>query len=463
MAGHRLHPSILREYDIRGTVGETLHEDDAYAIGRAFGTVLVEAGGKTVCVGYDGRTTSTGLESRLIQGLIESGVDVLRVGLGPTPLLYLAVHHLQADGGVMVTGSHNPKDHNGFKFMLGTRSFFGDEITALGERAAAGAYRDGAGTVSSVDIGAAYLAELTAAYPSADEIVGDPPSVAWDPGNGASGDVVVALTKQLPGRHILINEKIDGSFPAHHPDPTVAENLVQLQQAVAENDCELGIALDGDGDRIGVVDGLGRILWSDQLLALLARPVLEENPGATVIADVKSSRVLFDEVARLGGRPLMWRTGHSLIKSKMAEEKAPLAGEMSGHIFFADHYYGFDDAVYAGVRLLALLARSGKKLAELYDELPGLVNTPELRFPCPDDRKFGVIDELRGRMVAAGADVDDIDGVRVTTPDGWWLVRASNTQAVLVARAEAEDEAALGKLRQAMALALAESGVELPS
>ena len=463
MAGHRLHPTILREYDIRGTVGETLHEDDAYAIGRGFGTVVAEAGGTTVCVGYDGRTTSTGLEARLNQGLTESGVDVWRVGLGPTPLLYFGVHHLQADGGIMVTGSHNPKDHNGFKFMLGTRSFFGDEITALGERAAAGAYRDGAGTVSTVDIGEAYLAELAAAYPPTHEIVGDPPSVAWDPGNGASGDVVVALTKRLPGRHVLLNEKIDGAFPAHHPDPTVAENLVQLQQAVAENDCELGIALDGDGDRIGVVDGLGRILWSDQLLALLARPVLGENPGATVIADVKSSRVLFDEVARLGGRPLMWRTGHSLIKSKMAEEKAPLAGEMSGHIFFADHYYGFDDAVYAGVRLLALLARTGKKLAELHDELPALVNTPELRFPCADDRKIEVINELRGRMVEAGGDVNDIDGVRVTTPDGWWLVRASNTQAVLVARAEADDEVALGKLRQAMASALAESGVELPA
>jgi phosphomannomutase len=274
--------------------------------------------------------------------------------------------------------------------------------------------------------------------------------------------VVTALVKRLPGRHVLINEVIDGTFPAHHPDPTVPENLVQLQQAIADNKCDLGIALDGDGDRIGVIDGQGRILWSDQLVALLARDVLLANPGAPVIADVKSSSALFSEIARLGGRPIMWRTGHSLIKAKMAEEKAPLAGEMSGHIFFADKYYGFDDAVYAGVRLLAHLARTGTSLAALYDELPGLVNTPELRFDCPDDRKFQVIKEIQARLATSGADVDDIDGVRVTTLDGWWLVRASNTQAVLVARAEAKNETGLEALKSEMAAALAASGVELP-
>jgi phosphomannomutase len=456
---HRFNPVILREYDIRGTVGETLFEDDAYAIGRAFGSVVAEAGGKTICVGFDGRTTSPALETRLTQGLSECGLDVLRVGLGPTPLLYFSVHHLAADAGVMVTGSHNPKDHNGFKLMLGTHSFFGADITALGARAEAGDFAGGGGSVADVETTEAYLAELTAAYSGHQD---NPPSVAWDPGNGAAGDVVTALVERLPGRHVLINAVIDGSFPAHHPDPTVPENLVQLQQTIADNGCDLGIALDGDGDRIGVIDGQGRILWSDQLLALLARDVLAANPGAPVIADVKSSAALFDEIARLGGRPIMWNTGHSLIKKKMADEKAPLAGEMSGHIFFADHYYGFDDAVYAGVRLLAHLARTGSTLAALYDELPALVNTPEMRFDCPDDRKFEVIKELRSRLAAAGADVNDIDGVRVTTPDGWWLVRASNTQAVLVARAEAEDEAGLDALRKKLAAALAECGVALP-
>ena len=456
---HRFNPVILREYDIRGTVGETLFEDDAYAIGRSFGSVVAQAGGKTICVGFDGRTTSPGLEARLVQGLSESGLEVLRVGLGPTPLLYFSVHHLAADAGVMVTGSHNPKEHNGFKLVLGTHSFFGADITALGARAEAGAFIHGVGSATEVQTTEAYLAELAAAYSNGQD---NPPAVAWDPGNGAAGDVVTALVERLPGRHVLINEMIDGGFPAHHPDPTVPENLVQLQQAIADNQCDLGIALDGDGDRIGVVDGQGRILWSDQLLALLARDVLAENPGAAVIADVKSSSALFDEIARLGGRPIMWNTGHSLIKKKLADEKAPLAGEMSGHIFFADRYYGFDDAVYAGVRLLAHLARTGKSLAALYDELPGLVNTPEMRFDCPDDRKFEVIKELRSRLAAAGADVIDIDGVRVTTSDGWWLVRASNTQAVLVARAEAADGAGLDALRKKMAEALASCGVALP-
>ena len=458
--GHRFDPVILREYDIRGTVGATLFEDDAYAIGRAFGSVVAESGGKTICVGLDGRTTSSGLEARLVQGLTECGLDVLRVGLGPSPLLYFSVHHLGADAGVMVTGSHNPKEHNGFKLMLGTHSFFGPEITAMGARAEAGGYVDGTGSATDVDTIRAYLAELAAVYTDRSD---NPPSVAWDPGNGSAGDVVTALVKRLPGRHVLINADIDGTFPAHHPDPTMPDNLVQLQQAIADNKCDLGIALDGDGDRIGVIDGLGRILWSDQLLALLARDVLLAHPGAPVIADVKSSSALFSEIARLGGKPIMWRTGHSLIKKKMADEKAPLAGEMSGHIFFADRYYGFDDAVYAGVRLLAHLARTGTSLAALYDELPGLVNTPELRFDCADDRKFDVIKELKARLAASGANVNDIDGVRVTTSDGWWLVRASNTQAVLVARAEAENEMSLTRLKSEMAAALAASGVELPA
>jgi phosphomannomutase len=287
-------------------------------------------------------------------------------------------------------------------------------------------------------------------------------AVAWDAGNGATGEVVQELTGRLPGRHVLLNETIDGNFPAHHPDPTIPENLIQLQQAVAREKCDLGIAFDGDGDRIGVVDGRGRILWGDQLMVVLARDVLTRHPGAPIIADVKASQVLFDEIARLGGQPVMAATGHSLIKAKLAEIGAPLAGEMSGHIFFADGYYGFDDAVYVAVRLLNVLDRSTENLAELRDRLPVVVNTPELRFPCDETRKFEVVREVRERLQAAAASLTDIDGVRVRTADGWWLLRASNTQAVLVARAESPTEEGLIRLKEALASQLAASGVALP-
>jgi phosphomannomutase len=270
------------------------------------------------------------------------------------------------------------------------------------------------------------------------------------------------LTARLPGRHILLNETIDGTFPAHHPDPTIPENLVQLQQAVAREQCALGVAFDGDGDRIGVVDGRGRILWGDQLMVVLARDVLARHPGAPIIADVKASQVLFDEIARMGGRPVMAATGHSLIKAKLAETRAPLAGEMSGHIFFADGYYGFDDAVYVAVRLLGVLSRSPESLAELGDRLPAVVNTPELRFPCDETRKFEVVHEVRERLRKAQAEMTDIDGVRVRTADGWWLLRASNTQAVLVARAESTTKDGLARLKAVLAAELAASGVTLP-
>jgi phosphomannomutase len=274
---------------------------------------------------------------------------------------------------------------------------------------------------------------------------------------------MVDLVAKLPGRHILLNETVDGTFPAHHPDPTVEKNLVQLKKAVAAEKADLGIAFDGDADRIGVIDGKGRVLWGDQLLALLAREIIAAKPGAVIIADVKASQGLFDEVARLGGTPLMWKTGHSLIKAKMKETGSPLAGEMSGHIFFADKYYGFDDAPYAAVRTLNLVAAAANSLADMRDELPQAINTPELRFPCADTRKFAVVEEVKARLAAAGADVNGVDGVRVKTADGWWLLRASNTQDVLVARCEARDSAGLERLKTALREALVPSGVEPPS
>jgi phosphomannomutase len=357
-----------------------------------------------------------------------------------------------------VTGSHNPANYNGFKLMLGKKPFFGTDIARLGKIAAAGDFPAGRGTAVERAVSDAYIARLLEGYRGT-----RPLSVAWDPGNGATAEVVQRLTARLPGRHVLMNDTIDGRFPAHHPDPTEAKNLVQLQEAVARERCDLGIAFDGDGDRIGVVDGQGRILWGDQFMVLLAGEVLAKQPGATIIADVKASQVLFDEIARLGGTPLMWRTGHSLIKTKMAEVGAPLAGEMSGHIFYADGYYGYDDALFAAMRLLGILSRGGESLAQFRDRLPQVVNTPELRFPCEESRKFAVVDEVRDRLRQSGAEMSDIDGVRVRTADGWWLLRASNTQDVLVARAEAADEAGLARLKALIADQLAASGIAPPA
>jgi phosphomannomutase len=457
--GHRFDPTILREYDIRGIVGQTLSAADARAIGRAYALTLIEAGGVRVAVGYDGRLTSPKLETSLVDGLADEGVDVVRIGRGPTPMLYYGSATLGVDGGVMVTGSHNPPDHNGFKFVIQGKPFYGAAIQRLGETALA------LGTVSESTRGAVEERAIREEYVArlARDYVGDRPlTVAWDPGNGATGEVVQELTARLPGRHILLNEVIDGTFPAHHPDPTIPENLVQLKDAVARERCDLGIAFDGDGDRIGVVDSQGRILWGDQLMVVLAREVLTRHPGAPILADVKASQVLFDEIARMGGRPVMAMTGHSLIKAKLAELGAPLAGEMSGHIFFADGYYGFDDAIYVAVRLLGILSRSRDSLAEMRDQLPAVVNTPELRFACPESRKFEVVREVRERLRQAGAEMTDIDGVRVRTRDGWWLLRASNTQAVLVARAEAATEERLARLKNDLAAELAASGVEFP-
>jgi phosphomannomutase len=457
--GHQFDPTILREYDIRGIVGQTLSTSDALAVGRAYALTLAEAGGNRVAVGYDGRLTSPELEGALVEGLVREGVDVVRIGLGPTPMLYYASATLRVDGGIMVTGSHNPPDHNGFKLVFQGKSFYGPAIQRLGKTAlglGASSRRPG-GRVDEHVVRDDYVARLARDYQ------GDHPlTVAWDAGNGATGEVMQDLTIRLPGRHVLLNAAIDGTFPAHHPDPTIPENLVQLQDAVARERCDLGIAFDGDGDRIGVVDSLGRILWGDQLMVVLAREVLSRHPGAPILADVKASQVLFDEIARMGGRPVMSATGHSLLKAKLAELGAPLAGEMSGHIFFADGYYGFDDAIYVAVRLLGILSRSRDTLAEMRDRLPAVVNTPELRFACSEARKFEVVREVRERLRQVGAEMIDIDGVRVRTPDGWWLLRASNTQAVLVARAESETETGLARLKRELVAELAKGGVELP-
>ena len=455
MRNHRFDPTLLREYDIRGVVGETLNEADAYAIGRGFASVAAARGYRRIAVGYDGRLTSIMLETALIRGLTEAGMSVCRIGLGPTPMLYFAIHHLEADGGVMVTGSHNPPDFNGFKMVLGKAPFFGEEIQELGRIAAAGAWATGAGEIADEDVEAAYLDLLLAAYTTE-----RPMNVVWDCGHGSAGEVVVELTARLPGKHQVLYGRIDGTFPAHHPDPTVAENLADLIEAVRASGADLGLAFDGDGDRLGVVDEQGRIIWGDQLIALLARDVLAERPGATILADVKASQILFDEITSLGGVPEMCKTGHSIMKSRMAEVGAPLAGEMSGHIFFADKFFGHDDAIYAGLRFLDQLARGETTAAALLDSLPRVVNTPEIRIDCADERKFQVVEEVEARLLARGTRFSDIDGVRAETEDGWWLLRASNTQPVLVLRCEASDVEGLARLKAELREQLQASGLD---
>lgn len=451
-----LDPNILREYDIRGVVGKALKLEDVRAIGRAFGTLVVRDGGRSVAVGYDGRLSSPALEAALVEGLAATGADVYRIGLGPTPMLYFAAHHLDAGGGMMITGSHNPPEYNGIKMMKAHRAFFGEDIQALGRMIRADDFAIGRGGVENKHVAEAYVDRLVRDMRPGKEL-----AIAWDPGNGAAGAVLRKLCDRLPGRHVIINEAVDGTFPAHHPDPTVEENLRDLKRAVAEHRCDLGIAFDGDGDRIGVVDGEGGVVWGDQLLVILAGPILAERPGATIIADVKSSRVFFEEIERRGGKALMSRTGHSLIKSLMAEIGAPLAGEMSGHIFFADRYYGYDDALYAAVRLLSVLANSPRSLAAIMSALPAMVNTPELRIDCADDRKFGVIEEVRDRLRdVSGVTIQEIDGVRVSNDDGWWLLRASNTQPVLVGRCEAATRDGLRRLTEQLVRQLSISGID---
>ena len=452
---HQFHPTSLREYDIRGIVGETLGEADAMAIGRGFATLIGRAGGKTVAVGYDGRVSSPSLAEALVRGLNDSGCDAIVVGMGPTPMLYYAEAVMdEVDGGIMITGSHNPANYNGFKMVFQGRPFFGADIRQLGDMAAAGDWAESTGGSRTIDIMDRYLDRLV------QDFGGTACRMAWDCGNGAAGDVVSRLVQRLPGEHYVLFPEIDGNFPNHHPDPTEEKNLADLKALVADKGLDFGVAFDGDGDRIGAIDGQGRVIWGDQLLQIYAACVLKDVPGATIIADVKASQALFDRVAELGGQPLMWKTGHSLIKSKMKETGSPLAGEMSGHVFFKHRYFGFDDAIYAALRLIEAQTVLGQSVTQLRSGMAEMINTPEMRFQVDESRKFAVVDEILARLADEGADVNATDGARVNTPDGWWLLRASNTQDVLVARAEASSEAGLARLMDQIDAQLAASGVK---
>ena len=430
---HIFHESLLREYDIRGIVNETLFEEDALLIGKIFGTRVLENNRSSIAIGRDGRHSSIKMETALVEGFKSVGVDAYTIGECPTPQLYYATHTLKMGGGIMVTGSHNPPNYNGFKMMLGTKPFFGSDIKEMAKTAATGDYRSGLGKVIKTDVFAKYIDRLLLNINLEKKL-----SIVWDCGNGSAGPAVEALCKRLPGKHKVLFSEVNGDFPNHHPDPTVKENLESLIASIKSENADLGIAFDGDGDRIGVVDNHGEIIWGDQLLAILAEDVLIERNGATIIGDVKASKILFDQIAKLGGKPLMWKTGHSLIKTKMNEVDAPLAGEMSGHIFFRDKYFGFDDALYAAVRIIELLDKRDEKLSSIRAKLPRMVNTPELRFDCAEDEKFIAVEKAKNYLQNKGnVSVSTIDGVRVSGTHGWWLLRASNTQAALVARCEA--------------------------
>lgn len=474
--GHTFHPSILREYDIRGVVGKTLSAQDARAVGLGFGTLVrqrtTHAGRCRVAVGYDGRLSSPMLEQALVEGLAASGVDVVRIGLGPSPMLYFAATPAaralapEVQGGIHVTGSHNPADHNGFKMVLEGAPFFGPDILDLGRIAHEAPWANapagvgGHGSVSDADVAEAYVECLLRALEGIEIDTLKTLRIGWDAGNGAAGPVVDALSARLPGHHVLLHTRVDGHFPNHHPDPTVEANLTDLRAAVVEGKLDFGLAFDGDGDRIGAIDGKGRVVWGDQLLAVYAQDLLRDAPKSTIIADVKASSTLFERIAALGGVPLMWKTGHSPIKSKMKETGAPLAGEMSGHMFFADKYFGFDDALYAAVRLIAATVRIGTSLTALRDAMPERVATPELRFPVDEVRKFTAVEDVLGHLRADGIAVNDTDGVRVDTPDGWWLLRASNTQDMLVVRAESESGEGLARLLAEVDARLAAVGLK---
>jgi phosphomannomutase/phosphoglucomutase len=438
-----MNPQVFREYDIRGVVEDDFDDDFVVDLGRAYATILHRAGKKTVTVGRDCRLSSDRLFNLLLDGLLPAGINAVEVGIVATPLLYFSVAHWNMDGGVMITGSHNAAEYNGFKLGVGPSTIYGAEIQELRGILERREFTTGKGrgTLTSRPVLPDYREYIKNHFR-----FDRPLTVAVDAGNGTGGVVAVPLMREMGLKTIELFIEMDGRFPNHHPDPTVEKNMQDLIAAVKTNKADVGIAYDGDADRIGAVDENGKIVWGDELLIAFSRAILKEKPGATIIGEVKCSRRMYDDIARHGGRPIMWKTGHSLLKAKLKEEHAALAGEMSGHMFFADRYYGFDDAIYASFRLLEIIAREGRGLGAILADLPKSRITPEIRLDCPDDRKFEVVRRV-AEYFRAHYEVIEIDGVRVNFPDGWGLVRASNTQPALVMRFEASDDAKLGEIR----------------
>lgn len=451
-----LSPVIFRNYDIRGKIGKDLSPHTAYLIGHAFGTILRRENGNSVCVVRDGRLSSPDLEKELIEGLVASGVNVISLGLGPTPFLYWAERFLKTDAGIMVTGSHNPPEENGFKLSLRTKPFFGDQIQRLFNLIEAEDFIEETGTVETLNLLDSYRQDLL------DKLLwGERPlTVAWDPGHGAVGAVLSELLEELPGFHFIIHGPVDGRFPARPPDPSLQKNLKTLHDLVLSKQCHVGLAFDGDGDRLAVMDNQGRLWEGDEVLTLLARDILQITPSVKIIADVKCSQILLDYIADFSGQPLLCKTGHVHLKKMMAEENAPLGGEMSGHFFFRDHHFGYDDGIYAALRFLTLLSRFQEPLNEWLTRLPLRYATPEMRLTCADDQKFQIIETLQKKFKKKNIPFNDLDGLRVEEKEGWWVLRASNTQAVLVARCESKTPEGLALLKAKLAKWLKPYGIE---
>ncbi|MBW1613029.1 MAG: phosphomannomutase/phosphoglucomutase [Deltaproteobacteria bacterium] len=436
-----MNPEIYREYDIRGVIGEDIREDEYFILGRGFGTYFNQVGEKTIVVGRDCRLSSPRIRDEVTEGLINSGCNVIDIGICPTPILYFALRHLKVDGGIMITASHNPSDYNGFKVCSGLETIYGKEIQKLRQIIERADFVSGKGEYSSHEIIKSYIERITG-----DVNINSGIKVGFDAGNGTAGPVGVEILQSLGcDLHDLYCD-MDGSFPNHEPDPTVLGNMRDLITEVREQNLNVGIGVDGDGDRIGVVDSSGNIVFGDMLLLLFARDILHNHPGATIISEVKCSDRMYKDIEAHGGNPIMWKTGHSLIKSKMKETKALLAGEMSGHMFFADRYFGYDDAIYASCRLLEILSRTGKSLIELLADVPKSHTTPEIRVECPDSKKFQLVNRLKDEF-SKQYKIIDVDGVRIVFDDGWGLVRASNTQPALVLRFEARSKERLEEIR----------------
>jgi phosphomannomutase/phosphoglucomutase len=451
-----VNPNIFREYDIRGRVPEELNRETAYRLGQCFSAYYQSFGAKRISLGGDCRLSSPELRQGVMEGMRDAGIHVIDVGMVPTPLLYFSLHHLDVDGGIQITGSHNPPEYNGFKVCLGKTTIYGEEIQKLRKIGESGSFPKGKGSVETKEVIQPYGEEILKRIrcgPVARKAV-------LDAGNGVAGLVAPELYSRMGIEVEKLFCEPDGRFPNHHPDPTLPENLKHLIQKVSDTSADLGIAFDGDADRIGVVDRKGKILWGDQLMIIFSRDLLKRHPGAKIIGEVKCSQVLYDDIRKNGGVPIMWKAGHSLIKGKMKEEGALLAGEMSGHLFFAERYFGYDDAIYAGARLLEILTTENKELEELLAGVPALVSTPEIRIDCPDDQKFQVVADLASEFKRE-YQVIDVDGARVVFKGGWGLIRASNTQPVLVLRFEAEDQKTLQEIQKIFMDQLAKKGLKL--
>jgi phosphomannomutase/phosphoglucomutase len=451
-----VNPNIFREYDIRGRVPEELNREIAYRLGQCFGAYYQSFGAKRISLGRDCRLSSPELRQGVMEGMRDAGIHVIDVGMVPTPLLYFSLHHSDVDGGIQITGSHNPPEYNGFKVCLGKATIYGEEIQKLRKIGESGSFPKGKGSVETKEVIQPYCEEILKRIRCGQVAR----KVVLDAGNGMAG----LVAPELYGRMGIEVEELfcepDGRFPNHHPDPTLPENLKHLIQKVSDTSADLGIAFDGDADRIGVVDRKGKIIWGDQLMIIFSRDLLKRHPGAKIIGEVKCSQVLYDDIRKNGGVPIMWKAGHSLIKGKMKEEGALLAGEMSGHLFFAERYFGYDDAIYAGARLLEILTAENKELEDLLAGVPTLVSTPEIRMDCPDDHKFQIVADLASEFKRQ-YQVIDVDGARVVFKGGWGLIRASNTQPVLVLRFEAEDQKTLQEIQKIFMDKLAKKGLKL--